>query len=255
MNVTGPIERFIPGQVEGPVAEAHLARYQYASRFVAGQRVGDVACGAGYGCRMLAEAGAACVLGIDNAREALREAAATYHHCRVGFAAADAGALPVAAATLDVVVCFETIEHLREPGQFLDEVWCALRRGGLLLLSTPNRQVTRLGIPRYWRRRPSNPFHVREFTRPELCRLLRRHGFVVEEEQGQYFLPARYARLPVLLGIVVREALVRDGYRKRIYDVERTQPSRIRAIEAGELPLFLVVRCRRDGDAAPCLGS
>jgi 2-polyprenyl-3-methyl-5-hydroxy-6-metoxy-1,4-benzoquinol methylase len=245
MKRTGHIERFVPGDVAGPVAEAHLARYGTACRLVAGKRVGDIACGAGYGSRMLAEAGAASVIGIDNCVDALREAAGRYPHRQVRYLAADATTLPLAAGSLDLVVSFETIEHLREPARFLGEVRRVLRPGGLLLLSTPNREVTRLGIPRYWRRRPSNPFHVREFTRPEIYQMLRRCGFAVEEESGQYFLPSRYTGLPTLLAIVAREALLRDGRRKRIYDVENTQPSQVRAIPADEVPLFLLLRCRR----------
>jgi SAM-dependent methyltransferase len=64
----------------------------------------------------------------------------------------------------DVVVSFETIEHLADPGRFLGECRRLLRPGGLFICSTPNREVHRWSA--------SNPFHVREFFPREFIRLL-----------------------------------------------------------------------------------
>ena len=60
MQFTG--ERFIPG-IEDPRAAAvhrtlaceHWHRYLFATQFVAGKRVLDIACGEGYGSCLLAE--------------------------------------------------------------------------------------------------------------------------------------------------------------------------------------------------------
>ncbi|MFM7116190.1 MAG: class I SAM-dependent methyltransferase, partial [Planctomycetota bacterium] len=47
-------------------AEFHLARYRFASSYVSGKDVVDIACGTGYGTRLLCESGKAkSVLGID----------------------------------------------------------------------------------------------------------------------------------------------------------------------------------------------
>lgn len=46
--------------------------------------------------------------------------------------------LPVASASVDVVTCFDLLEHLSDPGRALDEALRALRPGGILLLSTPD---------------------------------------------------------------------------------------------------------------------
>ena len=48
------IERFAPGPGAGRELESqHLSRYDFASRFTAGKRVIDIACGTGYGSSLL----------------------------------------------------------------------------------------------------------------------------------------------------------------------------------------------------------
>ena len=64
-------ERMIPTlDRDGLVYGEHIVRYLFASRFVHGKRVLDVASGVGYGSDMLKRAGAAEVIGLDNAPNA-----------------------------------------------------------------------------------------------------------------------------------------------------------------------------------------
>lgn len=139
------------------------SRYAFAAAGVRGARVVDVASGSGLGSELLGRAGARLVVGVEADRDALtpRTAAA------VAFVQADATTLPFGDAACDVVVSFETIEHVGDPGRMLAECRRVLRPGGTLYLSTPNRTVTR------WL--PPNPFHVREFTSAEIVELVRRH--------------------------------------------------------------------------------
>jgi hypothetical protein len=62
------------------------------------------------------------------------------------------------------VTSFETLEHISESESFVRELRRVTRKGGMLILSTPNLACT----SRY----PRNPFHVREFTESELKDLL-----------------------------------------------------------------------------------
>lgn len=48
------------------------------------------------------------------------------------------GGLPFADASIDLVWCTEVIEHLRDPGKFLNEVERVMRPGGIAVLTTPN---------------------------------------------------------------------------------------------------------------------
>ena len=47
-------------------------------------------------------------------------------------------ALPLAAATFDAVLCFETVEHLARPERLVAELGRVTKPGGVLILTTPN---------------------------------------------------------------------------------------------------------------------
>lgn len=155
-------ERFDPFSMHGHLIEAeHLARYAWATQFAAGRRVLDGACGEGYGTAMLAGAGATEVVGVDldeSVIARLREAAKP----STRFDAADLRKLPYGDDEFDIVVSFETIEHVPDPETVLDELARVLKPGGLLLVSTPNRDVYT----------PGNPFHLRELTPHEFSEAL-----------------------------------------------------------------------------------
>ena len=68
---------------------------------------------------------------------------------------------------MDVVVSFETIEHICEHDQFLAEIRRVLREDGVLLISTPDKTVYNRIIA------APNPHHVRELTPEEFEALLR----------------------------------------------------------------------------------
>ena len=163
-------ERYVPGTA-GEIAHEHWHRYAFARSFIAGRRVLDVACGEGYGSALLAEA-AAHVTGVDIDATTLAHARATYAgRANVQFVEGSAAELPVADASVDAVVSFETIEHLEAPDQprMLAEFARVLTRDGVLILSSPNR-------PEYSEARNYvNPFHLHELDRNELAQLLAPH--------------------------------------------------------------------------------
>jgi SAM-dependent methyltransferase len=159
-------ERFVPG-VPGEIAHEHRHRYAFARRFVAGRRVADVAAGEGYGSALLATA-AAEVIGIDIDAATIAHASAVHRAPNVRFATASAAALPLADASVDAVVSFETIEHLPQALQpaMLREFARVLAPGGRLIISSPNRPL--YSEARHYH----NPFHQHELDRAELAALL-----------------------------------------------------------------------------------
>ncbi|HLW13112.1 MAG TPA: class I SAM-dependent methyltransferase [Casimicrobiaceae bacterium] len=160
-------ERFLPGVV-GEIAYEHCHRYAFARRFVAGRRVLDAACGEGYGSALLAEA-ADTVIGVDIDAQVVAKAAATYGKSgKLSFEAASVNRLPLTDASVDVVVSFETIEHLKAVDQppMLAEFARVLAPGGILILSSPNR------LEYSDARGYANPFHFHELDRDELSQLL-----------------------------------------------------------------------------------
>ena len=163
-------ERFLPGTA-GEIAHEHWHRYALARTLVAGRRVLDVACGEGYGSALLGEA-AAHVTGVDIDARTLAHARGAYaDRGNVEFVVGSAASLPLADASVDVVVSFETIEHLPAPDQprMLAEFARVLCADGVLILSSPNR-------PQYSdARNYANPFHLHELDRDELAGLLDPH--------------------------------------------------------------------------------
>lgn len=164
MRFTG--ERVIPELPELRVTYLQsLAAYEHAAQYVAGKCVVDCGCGEGYGTALLAET-AALAIGLDRDPEAVAYAAQKYHHTeRATHVAGSAGLLPFRDGSIDVVVCFQVLEHLPDPLAFLREVHRVLTPGGVFLLTTPNLLVTGA--------RP-NPHHVHDYTPDDLRALLER---------------------------------------------------------------------------------
>ncbi|MDR1530228.1 MAG: class I SAM-dependent methyltransferase [Burkholderiales bacterium] len=159
-------ERFIPG-IHGEIVYEHWHRYVFASRFVTDKRTLDVACGEGYGSALLANT-AARVTGIDISAEAIAHAKATYQtRDNLNFVQGSAVKLPLPDGSMDIIVSFETIEHLPQEAQqsMIAEFARVLTPQGLLIISSPNR-------PEYAQPGAPNPFHVHELDRDELAALL-----------------------------------------------------------------------------------
>jgi len=146
----------------------HLHRYLLVREWCRGQDVLDVASGEGYGTAILAQVARSAV-GLEIASDAVAHATKSYMDENLRFVQGDARALPLADASCDVVVSFETIEHFAEQQRFLEEVRRVLRPNGLFVVSTPDRDNY---SPPYT---PPNPFHVKELTGPEFEALLRTH--------------------------------------------------------------------------------
>jgi SAM-dependent methyltransferase len=163
-------ERFVPGTMRAGLAEAeHMARYWWASQFANGRKVLDAGCGTGYGSNILAETGATEVTGVDISAPVIEAAKATAPP-GTEFEVGDITSLALDDGSVDLVVCFETLEHVDEPERALDELARVLSSDGLLVVSSPNRDV----YP------PGNPHHRREFTPDELEEQLRRRFGQVE---------------------------------------------------------------------------
>ena len=147
------------------IYDEHLIRYRLAASLASGKRVLDVACGSGYGSKLLAEAGASLVKSVDIDEAVLEEARANYSDNKIEFIADSAETLEkIADSSIDLVVSFETIEHLPDYHSYLKNLQRVLAPDGLALISTPNKAVFA----------QKNPFHVKEFTRAELADSLAR---------------------------------------------------------------------------------
>ena len=167
MSLTFTGERFLP-ECAGEMVYEHWHRYLIARQYVKGLRVLDVASGEGYGSHLLSQA-AVSVVGVDLSADAVAHAAVRYPAANLRYVAASCTRIPEPDASVDVIVSFETIEHITEHDAFLREVDRLLVPGGLFIISSPNR-------PEYSDRTGyKNEFHIKELDRDELKNLLDRH--------------------------------------------------------------------------------
>ncbi|MFD2879732.1 class I SAM-dependent methyltransferase [Paenibacillus rhizoplanae] len=98
-----------------------MNRYRLAQKFVKDKRVLDAACGAGYGSKMLQVAGASHVLGVDIDEASLTNARKTYGHDQIDYAYGNVNKLELEDNSFDVVVSFETIEHIDDGSVWIKE--------------------------------------------------------------------------------------------------------------------------------------
>ena len=173
----------------GQIEYEHLHRYLFARDLCRGRDVLDIASGEGYGAALISQT-ARSVVGVEIDEASVHHATRAYARSNLSFLKGDARAIPLADASVDVVVSFETLEHFFEHAAFMAEVRRVLRADGLLVISSPDRDVySPLGGR-------VNPFHVNELSRAEFAALLHR----------QFAHVALYGQRPL-----IGSALVPDG--------------------------------------------
>ncbi len=229
-------ERFTPECVR-EIWYEHWHRYAFAARFARGRRVLDAACGEGYGAALLARGGATSVLGVDVSSAAIEHARQRYGATpSLRFEAADATRLDgLPDASLDLIVSFETLEHVEAQERMLDGFARVLAPGGLLVISSPDKRTysEEAGF--------RNEFHVRELYREELEALLARR-FPARRLFGQKLL-----------------------FQSAIWDLE-APPAKVDAATASReaetvadglryAPLYFVAVCAKDAAALPTLAG
>ena len=152
--------------------EDHHWWYRERRHLLAGQVAGltpgvalDVGAAGGGNTRVLRDLGwraTALEYGADGAGVAAERGLPTLR--------GDATALPLADASLDLVVAYDVLEHLEQDVQAAREVRRVLRPGGRFLVAVP-------ADPRLWSAHDEAVDHVRRYTRGTLTALLSRAGF------------------------------------------------------------------------------
>jgi O-antigen biosynthesis protein len=225
-------ERFTP-ESRGAIWYEHWHRYCAVMTIARGRRVLDAACGEGYGSALLARE-ATTVFGVDVGAEAIAHARSRYAMPNLAYLRASVTALPLASASVEVVVSFETIEHLAEQREMLAEFRRVLTPDGVLVISSPNRPVYNEGGD------VANAFHIRELDRGELKALLD-DGFPRQ---------AWYAQRVLAHSLLWNEV---DPTIDATFDVlTDSGPARQREPAA---PMYFVVVCARDDVTLPKLPS
>jgi 2-polyprenyl-3-methyl-5-hydroxy-6-metoxy-1,4-benzoquinol methylase len=122
----------------------HVRVYRFAAQFVAGKRVADVGCGAGYGTKVFSDAGAAEVHACDISKSSLHFARERFGEYARFTRQTIVDLAEYRDDSFDVVFSSEVLEHIKEYGleaNAVSELRRILRPGGLLVLGTPNSEL------------------------------------------------------------------------------------------------------------------
>nr|WP_274383307.1 methyltransferase domain-containing protein [Cupriavidus gilardii] len=163
----------------GSRSDAHVFRYQFAARFVRpGDVVLDAACGLGYGSHLIwTGTKARKVIGVDGSEYAAEYASSNFGYAGEGLEFRE-GFLPqclhsIPDNSVDLVVSFETLEHVEDPEGLLAEFDRVLAPGGRFIGSVPNDWSDETG-------EDPNPFHLHVYTLEKFRHQLRAR-FAVEK--------------------------------------------------------------------------
>ncbi|MCG3199421.1 MAG: class I SAM-dependent methyltransferase [Candidatus Omnitrophica bacterium] len=141
LTLFGPLDRskeqIVPGHDSNYWLEFHLAFYRYAEPRARGD-VLDLGCGYGYGSELLSRK-AKSVTGLDYHHPAIEYNRSHYSAPNLRFVEHDANTpLPFPDSSFDLVVSSEVLEHIDRRHDLLREIARVGRRGGHLILKTPN---------------------------------------------------------------------------------------------------------------------
>jgi 2-polyprenyl-3-methyl-5-hydroxy-6-metoxy-1,4-benzoquinol methylase len=173
---------------------------------VNGLRILEIACGRGGFSRLLASQGAV-MLGCDFSNKALQIAKQKHGNdarTHLDLVQADAGDLPFANESFDVVISCETIEHVPDPKRALIEMARVSRCAGRLFLTTPN-YFNAMGLYYVYatlrgkRATPgSDQPYDRPFLFPRIRSLLKEAGWRILDSDGTvHQFPIRPGHSPV----------------------------------------------------------
>lgn len=138
------------------VLQRSIVAYIRASEMLSG-KVLEIGTGSGYGIKYIAPVVSEYIT-VDKFKPSLDFS--EYQNIR--FVQCVVPPLPFEDDVFDFVVSFQVIEHIKDDDRFVKEIQRVLKPGGKFIVTTPNIKTT---LTR-------NPWHIREYTKEELARLL-----------------------------------------------------------------------------------
>ncbi|MCF7834543.1 class I SAM-dependent methyltransferase [Candidatus Gracilibacteria bacterium] len=157
----------------------HYERYDFAKNYCKDKVVLDIASGSGYGSFILSKR-AKKVIGVDISQESIDYCKKNIKNGNLEFVTGNGKNIPLEDNSCDLIVSFETIEHILEYDNFLSELKRVLQHGGKLIISTPNFRGEII----------KNKYHVSNFTTDLFIKTVS-NFFNIENiyYQGKHFYP------------------------------------------------------------------
>lgn len=141
------------------LAAEHLSRYALVKDLCVNRRVLDIACGEGYGSALMKSWGAKEVCGVDISPEAVANASRAFGGSGIRFLqkdASDCASLLNELGKFDLIVCFETLEHVLDVPGMLRGFKVLSADGGSIVISCPNDGAVIADAP--------NEFHLKVYS-------------------------------------------------------------------------------------------
>ncbi len=245
------VNPFDPGYLDFWIKCEHLGRYLFVKDFLKSKQITkyvlDLACGFGYGTEVLAEI---CneVIGIDNNPEVFQFLQNKFsHHTNIKIFQEDLETYDITRFRFqhnppNIIVCFETLEHLANPQKIIEQFHKLLPSRGYLFLSIPNDTYESLDD----NGEPVSQFHKVSITKEEMETMIVDSGFEIIQKLGQTSLnrlmrwenrlykkkrlSGKWSDLPILQGkINIKDAAYIFGYPDKV-DLEESY-SRIYVVQ------------------------
>ena len=172
-------ERQISPELKG-IRGDHQNRYKFACGILKEKKpntVLDLACGIGYGAKMLADEIGCPVTAVDIDKGAIDYAHSNYQSELVSYVCADARDVSFF-QEFAAIVSFETIEHVAFDRELLRKFYQMLSPGGTFICSTPNQNIMPFDKDKF-------KFHIKHYTVNEISQLAINCGFRILETYTQ----------------------------------------------------------------------
>lgn len=187
----------------------HVHRYLVALNYVKpNDNLLDLACGNGFGSKLLSEKTTGNVIGGDISEKTIAYCRSTFKNVRnLTFELIDGTNMPFADEHFNLIVSFETIEHTTQYMKMLSEFNRTVVTNGYVIISTPNIVVNSPGG------KVLNPYHTQEFNYEQLRAVL--EAFFKEVKiYGQQYTRYKEATLRNKTGQLLEKLLYLRGVRK-----------------------------------------
>ena len=151
----------------------HQCRYRWvASKIERSDTILDAICGVGYGSYIMAIRHPKEIQAFDVCQDAIDYANKYYSRQNIVYHTSDCHEISFQDNYFSKIVCFEAIEHIERPEEFLSNLRKWLSPQGTLYISSPNETVNPFSKERY-------PFHLRHWSASEFEEMLNEAGFKV----------------------------------------------------------------------------